>query len=406
MDIQILDTNFKMVGIIDSYISFIWTDRYDEAGDFQLILPMDTPVLDFIQPDYYLSIDISEHIMIIEDMRVTTDAEDGKTIKIVGSSLEKILDRRIIWEKTVFKQVYDGNDDTVGVKPLLQEAIVQILQDNIVYPISKSYNYGTKKYDESFYAARQIPNFTYVLSEDAKIKEMTIEAQYRGESIYEVISSLCKEHKIGFKITLNDSNQFVFQLYRGAERTYDQFENPYIVFSPYNDNLFNSSYYKITSSLKNVTLVLGEQVENDDPQAEEEEKEKDDYKAYRSPVIVGMESGITRREIFTDASDVEIEEDDDTTLTVAQYRAHLRQRGIDTLIENLEYEAFEGEVEATQMYKYGEDFFMGDRIQLEDEYGHEGKAYISEFIISHDTVGMNMYPTFITIQEGEYDIDE
>lgn len=406
MDIKILDTDFKMVGVIDSYISFIWTDRYDEAGDFVLILPMDTPSLDLLQPDYYLSIDDSEHMMIIEDMKVTTDVEDGKTMKVIGSSLEKLLDRRIIWEKTVFKQTYEDDNDTVGVKPLLQDAIAQILQDNIIYPISKSYNYDTKEYDESFYAARQISNFKYVLSDDTKIKEMTIEAQYRGESIYEVISSLCKEHEIGFKITLNDDYQFVFQLYRGAERTYDQFENPYVVFSPANDNLFNSTYYRVTSTLKNVALVLGEQIEDDDPQTEEEEKENDDYKAYRSPVIVGMEAGLTRREIFTDASDVEIEEDDDTTLTVAQYRAHLKQKGIDTLIEKLDYEAFEGEVEATQMYKYNEDFFMGDRVQLEDEYGHEGKAYISEFIISHDTSGMNMYPTFITIQEGEYDVDE
>lgn len=401
-----MDTEFRMVGIIDSYISFIWTDRYDEAGDFELILPMDEPVLDMVQADYYLSIEESEHMMIIEDMRVSTDAESGKTMKIVGYSLEKILDRRIIWEKTVFKQTYEDENDTVGVKPLLQDAVIQILQDNIIYPISKSYNYDTKTYDEEFYAARQISNFIYELSDDEKIKDMTIEAQYRGESIYEVISSLCKEHKIGFKITLNDAYQFVFRLYRGADRTYDQIENPYVVFSPQNDNLFNSSYYKVTSSLKNVVMVLGEQIENDDQQTEEEEKANDDYKAYRSPVIVGMETGITRREIFADASDIEIEEDDDITLTVAQYRAHLRQRGIDTLIDNLEYEAFEGEVEATQMYKYGEDFFMGDRVQLEDEYGHEGKAYISEFIISHDTSGMNMYPTFITIQEGEYDVDE
>ena len=402
MDIKILDSNFKMVGIIDSYISFIWTDRYDEAGDFELILPMDVPALDLIRTDYYLSIDNSEHIMMVGDMRVSTDVESGKTMKIVGYSLEKLLDRRIIWEKTVFKQTYKDESDTVGVKPLLQDAIIQILQDNIIYPISIDYETGEK----SFYAARQISNFTYKKSDDAKILEKTIEAQYRGESIYEVVSSLCKENKIGFKITLNSSNQFVFQLYRGADRTYEQDVNPYIVFSPANDNLFNSSYYKITSSLKNVVLVLGEQIENNDPQTETEEKANDDYKAYRAPVIVGMEAGITRREIFADASDVEIEEDDSTTLTVAQYRAHLRQRGIDTLIENLDYEAFEGEVEATQMYKYGEDFFMGDLVQLEDEYGHEGTAYISEFIISHDTSGMNMYPTFITIQEGEYDVDE
>lgn len=402
MDIKIIDTKFKMVGIIDSYISFIWTDRYDEAGDFELILPMDTPSLDLIQADFYLSIDASEHIMFVEDMKVSTDAESGKTMRIVGSSIEKILDRRIIWEKTVFKQTYKDNNDTVGVKPLLQDAIIQILQDNIIYPISIDYITGTK----SFYAARQISNFKYVKSNDSKILEKTIEAQYRGESIYEVVSSLCKENNIGFKITLNSENQFVFQLYRGVDRTYEQDANPYVVFSPANDNLFNSSYYKVTSSLKNVVLVLGEQIESDDPQTEENDKNNDDYKAYRSPVIVGMEAGITRREIFADASDIEIEEDENTTLTVAQYRAHLRQKGIDTLIENLDYEAFEGEVEATQMYKYGEDFFMGDHVQLEDEYGHEGKAYISEFIISHDTSGINMYPTFITIQEGEYDVDE
>lgn len=193
MNIKILDTEFKMVGIIDNYISFIWTDRYDEAGDFELILPMDEYVLNIIQSDYYLTVDESEHVMIIEDMRVSTDSESGKTMKVVGSSLEKLLDRRIIWEKTVFKQTYEDENDTVGVKPLLQESIIQILQDNIIHPISKSYNYETKTYDETYYAARRIPNFIYVLSEDEKILAKTVEAQYRGESIYEVISSLCKD---------------------------------------------------------------------------------------------------------------------------------------------------------------------------------------------------------------------
>ena len=49
---------------------------------------------------------------------------------------------------------------------------------------------------------------------------------------------------------------------------------------------------------------------------------------------------------------------------------------------------------------------MGDNVQLEDAYGHQGKAYISEFIISHDSSGINMYPTFITLQEGDYDTYE
>lgn len=374
-----MDTEFKMVGVIDTFISLIWTDRYDEAGDFELLLPMDTPVLDVIKEDYYLVVDESEHAMIIEDIMITTDVEEGKRLKITGYSLEKILDRRIVWEKTVFKKTYVGDTTEVDKVPLLQDAVKQLLNENVISPAM---------------AARKINNFVFNESTDEAITKLTIEAQYRGESIYDIVSTLCKENQIGFKITFNDSHQFVFKLYAGADRTYDQIANPYVVFSPANDNLFNSSYYRAKSSFKNVALVVGE------------EEEDTDGKTFQSTVIVGNELGIARREIFADGSDIPIQEDDETTLTDEQYKAHLKQRGIDTLIEHLEYEAFEGEVEATIMYKYGEDFFMGDYVQLEDEYGHEGQAYISEFIISQDASGISMYPTFITLQEGDYNTYE
>ena len=137
-----------------------------------------------------------------------------------------------------------------------------------------------------------------------------------------------------------------------------------------------------------------------------EEEEDEAGKTIQATVVVGNELGIARREIVADGSDIPIQEDNEITLTDEQYKAHLKQRGIDTLMDHLEYEALEGEVEATIMYKYGEDFFMGDYVQLEDEYGHQGKAYIAEFIISQDASGINMYPTFITLQEGDYDTYE
>lgn len=380
MDVMILDTDFKMVGIIDTFISFLWADRYDEAGEFELLLPMDTPALDLIKQDYYLIINESEHAMIIEDLTITTDAEEGKRLKITGYSLEKILSRRIVWNKTVFKKTYKGNTTEVDKVPSLQDAILQLLDENVT--------------SSAGIAARQIKNFIYERSTDEAITKLTIEAQYHGESIYDIVSTLCKENQIGFKITLNANNQFVFKLYAGADRTYDQIKNPYVVFSPDNDNLFNSSYYRAKSSFKNVALVVGE------------EETDTAGKTFQSTVVVGNELGIARREIFADGSDIPIKEDDDVTLTDEQYKAHLKQRGIDTLIDNLEYEAFEGEVEATIMYKYGEDFFMGDYVQLENEYGHQGQAYISEFIISQDASGISMYPTFITLQEGDYDTYE
>ena len=376
MEFMVLNTKFELVAVIDTFISAIWTDRYNTAGDFEICLPMDTDVIDMLKEDYYLVNNNSEHVMIIEDIDTTTDVEDGKRLTITGRSLEQILDRRIIQKKISFAAEYDEND--VAILPNLQNGIKTILTENFINPEM---------------ASRKISNFIFKESTDKTITSLTFEAQYLGDNVYDIISSLCSANQIGFKITLNN-NQFVFELYVGVDRTYDQFENPYVVFSPSNDNLFNSSYYKSKSSYKNVAIVLGEDVEDAvaDPDGDKD----------RKMVIVGNALGLERREVYEDANSVKSKIDDNITLTDAQYRAQLKQKGIDKLIENLEIEAFEGEVEATIMYKYGKDFFIGDIIQIVDAYGHEGQAYISELVMSHDTSEIAMYPTFVILQKGGY----
>lgn len=378
MELMVLNTEFETVGIIDTFMSCIWTDRYNESGDFEICLPMNISLLDVLKEDYYLITEESEHVMIIEDLDVTTDVEEGKRLIVTGRSLEQILDRRIVLNKTSFVAEYDADNNEI--LPNLQNGIKTILNENIISPAI---------------AARRISNFIFEESTDEKITSLTFEAQYWGDNVYDVIYSLCLENEIGFKITLNDSNQFVFKLYAGVDRSYNQFENPYIVFSQDNDNLLNTSYYRSRSSFKNVAVVLGEEIKDSvvDPDGDKE----------RKSVTVGNELGLARREIFEDANDITSKIDEKTTLTDEQYRALLKRRGIDALIENLEVEAFEGEVEATLMYKYGEDFFIGDIVQIIDEYGHEGQAYISELIISQDTDSIAMYPTFMTIQKGVYD---
>lgn len=377
MEFIVLNTKFETIDIIDVFMSSIWTDRYDAYGDFELSLPMEPSLLDVLKEDYYLITEESEHVMIIEDLDVTTDIEEGERLLVTGRSLESIIDRRIIMNKTVFVPEYDADNNEI--LPNLQNGIEKLLNENVINPAI---------------AARRIPNFIFEESTDELVTSLEFEAQYWGDNLYDVVSSLCYEKQIGFKITLNDNNQFVFKLYAGADRSYEQFENPYVVFSPQNDNLFNSSYYKSKSNFKNVAYVLGEEIE-DSIVDEDGDRERKSF-------TLGTELGLDRREVFADANDLTSKIDEDTTLTETQYRAHLKQRGIDTLIEHMEVEAFEGEVEATQMYKYGEDFFMGDIVQIVDEYGNEGRVYISEFILSQDKEGIAMYPTFVTLQEGVY----
>lgn len=358
MELLVLNTNFESVKLIDSFESLIWTDRYNKHGDFELYLTMVQSVLEYIRQDYYLINKDSDHSMIIESLDISSDVEEGNHLKVVGRSLENILARRIIWGQIIIS----GN---------LQTAIESLLNDNIINPEILE---------------RKIPNFIFQESTDPLITQLTIEAQFTGDNLYDVIQAMCQKARIGFKIILNETNQFVFSLYAGADRSYNQTTNPFVIFSPNYENLINSSYFESRQGYKNVTLVAGE-----------------GEGASRKVAVVGDASGLNRRELFTDARDISSDVGGDTPLTDEEYTQQLIQRGIDNLTadENTEKIGFEGELESTRMFIYGVDFFIGDIIQIENEYGHEGNAYISELVISQDENGTSIFPTFETIQESE-----
>ena len=354
MNLTILDTNLIPIKLLDEYESIIWADRYDEYGDFELYTAMNDYVLDYIKQNYYIRIEGSEHVMIIEKLLITSDTEDGNYITVTGRSLESILYRRIIWGQ----RTLSGN---------FQNAIEMLLYENIIAPSDED---------------RKISNFIFEASDDPEITRLTVDAQYTGDDLYTVIQKLCNERNVGFKITLNDNNQFVFKLYVGKDRSYDQTNNPYVVFSPSFDNIINSNYIESQSALKNVTLVGGE---------------GEGYE--RKYASVGQGVGLNRREMFTDARDIS-SKIDDVTLSNSAYIALLEQRGKEDLSENIEVISFEGEVETNILFKYGEDFFNGDIVQIANEYGHETPARITEVVISENEKGYSVYPTFKTIQKG------
>lgn len=356
MELTLLNTSLDAISMVDDYESLIWTDRYQEYGDFEIYTPVTAEILSVLKQGYYLTNRDSEHVMIIEKLLIKTDVEMGNHITITGRSLESILKRRIVWKQRSIR----GN---------LQNGIKTLLNENVINPSI---------------SARKIDNFIFEESTDERITSLKIDAQYTGDEIYEVISKLCKEHGIGFKVTLNNNKQFVFKLYVGTDRSYDQTENTYVIFSPNFENIVNSNYLESKSALKNVTLIGGE----------------GEGKARRY-YTVGSATGLERRELFTDARDISSEVDDQT-LTTSEYNALLSQRGKEKLAENIAVVSFEGEIEPTMMFRYQEDFFNGDIVQIENEYGHSTTSRIIEMTISENEQGTSVYPTFSTMdKKGE-----
>ena len=191
MDILVLNQNFETIHIIDAYKSLIWTERYNKAGDFELYTEISGEVLKYVTKDCYLSIKESDRTMIVSDINILSDLELGTFIQITGYSLEKILDRRIVWGLKIL------NTD-------LQNAIKILLNESIISPSDSD---------------RKISNFVFQSIDDPNINAIKIDKQYTGVNIYEIVSELCTIYNLGFKVILNSNNQFVFSLYSGVNRS-------------------------------------------------------------------------------------------------------------------------------------------------------------------------------------------
>lgn len=350
MNIFVMNDRFETIDIIDAYESVIWTDRYIGYGDFEIYAPFSLDLLKKVKQDYYLTILDSEHVMIIEGIEILSDTDNGNRIKITGKSLESILNRRIMW----YRESFTGS---------LQDAIESILTNTIINPPMED---------------RKIPNFIFEASTDERVTALTIEDEYTEDrNVYEIIVALCERNFLGYRVTLNSSNQFVFKLYMGEDRSYNQLTNPYVVFSPNYENIINSNYIDSTEIMKNITLVAGGD----------------------TSITVGSGTGLLRREIYTDARDIQPGQ-------VTDYNEALKHRGELTLLDNSKTVNFEGEVDAVRMFVYGEDFFIGDIVQISNEYGIEGSARVMEFIKSDDASGSKAYPTFQAIQDIDTTVDD
>lgn len=366
INISVLDSDLGCIGILDYYSSFIWTDRYDDAGDFELCIPVTASYAQNIKEDMFLSIASSDRTMIVESIKILTDSEKGNTFNITGRSLESILDRRIVWKQT-------------QVSGSVQNAIHSLIDEAIINPTD---------------ARRRIPNFRFIESTDSEVTSAMYSdiAQYKGDSLFDVVRRVCQAFHIGFKIELNNG-YFDFQLYAGKNRSYSQTTESYVVFSPNNDNLLNSNFLKSVKNYKNVLRIAGEG-EGATQTFITHYFEFDDSNASEI-------TGLARREIYVDCHDVSSVTSSNTVMDVQQYTNTLVQKGVEKLIELAPETAFEGEIDATVNYKYEVDYSVGDICEIQNEYGMRDEVRVAEVVQTWEADGYTCIPTLESIS-SEY----
>ena len=371
-DLYILNEKFETHAIVDTYKSFIWTERYYEAGDFEIVVPASKQALEIFKDGYYIEYPdltkdipgLTPQVCVIEKREIATDVETGNVLTISGRDALSYLDRRIIWKQTNIKGKFID-----GIKALLDANVINPSDANRKMPIS------------------------WIDPKTKAMDDYKIDAQYLGESLYGTLVNLAKSYHVGMEMypLLDDrEGAFNFHLYQGSNRSYSQTDNSYVVFSPQFDNLINANWINGSADWKNTTLIGGEQDENK-------------HRKYTAIADNGSYySGINRREIFTDASGVSSKiEGTDKTMSDAEYTQKLVQAGKDTFAEHQIDTSFEGKAETTRMFRYNHDFFMGDIVEVIDAYGNQSSSRITEFVHSEDENGTDSYPTFTSLDKKE-----
>ena len=358
MDITVLNKEFEKIGIVDTIESIIWSDRYSTAGEFELYTRVTADLLTLLQEDFYLQTPLSDKTMVIDTLQIKTDIEFGNRLLVTGSSLESIINRRIVLQQTLI-------DDTaqVGIQTILNENMISSTQPK-----------------------RNIPNMVFSVSADPTVTAILLEAQYDGENIFDIVEYVCTSNKIGFRLVLNAANQLVFSLYAGKDRSYNQTANPFVVFSPNFDNLISSDYLQSSLFYKTYALIFGDITWPTRPRIEAFPNPKTDY--------IPLE-GLDRREMFIDMRDLsKIDLETSTEIPEIEYNEQAKELAQKYFKEHRRYSTFDGQADTTVGFVYRTDYDLGDIVQIENEYGLTGRSRITEVTISENASGISVYPVF------------
>lgn len=362
MQYYLLDQDFQIVDGVEMFQSMIWTEKYYDVGDFELYLPATDENVklytEAAEKHYYL-VQYSDTrnstlkaipAMMVEKVKTDLSAKNGNFIIVTGSQLKKILYRRT----------------AANVKQLagnIQAELRNLVTTEAIAPTNPD---------------RMIPRLA--LGDLASgMDETLINYTLKGEYLSTIISTACKEKKLGWDVLIDYPNrECKFVLYSGLNRTQNQAGdkstwNSPVTFSVKNQNLIKTNYEVDYENYRNVAVVKSEyEIYNKtDKRIDVVDNSFDvrPYKLDRNPV------GKDRYEIYVDQGTTQLGENNTEVDVLALDNANMdkARAELDKYSRTIQVSA---SVDDGVNFSYGKDYDLGDLVSIQNEFGQnmEGRV--------------------------------
>lgn len=432
-DVYVLDKNLETIGVIDSYKSLIWASRYDKVGDCELYCIATTENLQLLRKDNYLMRLDNSMVCQIKKIELDTSAEDGNYLIVTGIDAKSLLDQRIIWSTLSI----DGN---------IEDFCQQMVSDAFIAPALPARKM-TKPNGNALIRLGYTTGLTEVTTEQVTYK-----------SVGEKIRDFCNQYKWGYRFTMSN-NVFWFQLYKGTDRTdsvifSSNYENLNTTkYIEDNTNIANvalvagegqgsarsrnvSGYaegtdrYEIYVDAKDISkTITWSDLTDMYPTTDSGGQGYIDHNGvnyvykmnYLNVEIVDSDQLTQLKNNYPDGQEITIsgnlyyqvynatianlpndspEDSDNVELWAIIYEVYLLTRGYEKLAEYGAVTSFEGTVEPNTTFIYNKDYFLGDLVTIQNEYGITVEGRITEVIEVNDDNGYSVEPKFEYISTG------
>ena len=322
----------NLLGVVDYFTSLRWRRKYFEAGEFEIVLPVNDYMMQFIDTDVIVMRNNYTEAGIIETIEFS-DNGTNEEVTISGRFLTSLLSRRIVKNKINFS----GNT-IEGMNTIV----------NAMTPLTTQWE-----------------------TETVTMSSPHIDFQVTYKNVYDYLCKLSEYSNIGIRIVPNiDSKVYMFEVWKGLDRTSGQTENEEYSFSDDNYNIEQGKLIKSEKTKANYIFVGGT--------GEEDNR-----------VLVTVDAGKAGFDLYEVFSDQKSLSNKDLSDSV--YRAKLKSIGEGKLSDG----TFQLEVTALVQQDYKVKWDLGDVVNIKKEkWGVYTTYRIIEVEETIEDGKKTIYPTF------------
>lgn len=388
MDLVKLGEDFRATELVQGERSLIWTERYAEAGDFQLQTLKVEDTRAQIPEGTYVGLMDSAEVMIVEEHDVDADPETGADLLTVKGRTFEVLGE----QRTTYRLTSTGGASVVS-KPYDLDDIETSWIVTTMYSDRLS---GSEFVNPD--ARNRVPNYIGMeLDTDYEIRIPTEElVDYRApmSDIYGPCLAYAKSIGAGIRnrrfLTGILQGQLRSEFYAGADRTVNQEVRPPVIFTTMQDHLLDARYLWTLRNYKNLASVI-------------------------SPIYQGLfwAPGVDPASVGKNVRTLHVDANDITSAGSSSPAKLVKQRALAELAKHNQIFFFEGEISPASPYKRGltepegfptwheenqrriplGDYDLGDLVTLMGKYGVSQTMRVTEFVRTQDETGYREFPT-------------